>query len=327
MVLRITFSRGIIGPSLKGQYYSYTSQHGEVTASWPQKRGRKSNDLDKLNKKLFKDACIATKIMAPDFIAYHAENAKGTPMLPRDALIAALFGKGPVIHLPNGQRRIPMATRVDMSMMMDNIAWRAGSILWRNEEVWEGLDPPDEYKVLVYDPELGPYWADPSSVASGKSWIMPIGTNLTSHASPCKGNKWTLWADIVVDALQARHTVGSGVTFNWSIYRVNSTGGILEIIFDAANPAPGAGGDQMSVFTMPSPLTLLAGNQYMICIRVPGLGNTYNLGVRNGGLVSPNLGLYPDEARYWCTKQAPAVGDSFTFDSSTSLYMVGFRGQ
>jgi len=150
--------------SLRGSHYVYESKAGTIIANWPPKRPGEKSEAQLHSMKLFKEACEALKRMSAGQQNYARENAKGTPFLPRDALMACLYGNGPVIGLRTGAKLRPMAVRVNTSLLFDNIAWEPGSMLFRGADFWEGIPPGNNGQVLTYtDANHAPTWQAGSS--------------------------------------------------------------------------------------------------------------------------------------------------------------------
>lgn len=325
MVIRTTWVRGQIGPSLKGRFYSYRQGEREIVSSWPRPQKRQPTEDEAATRRLFKECCVAMKVMHPAFIAYAAEDSKGKPMLPRDALMAALYGKGPVFFLPDGTRRIPMATRIDMSTMMDNIAWEPGSLLYRDEDMWVGLAPPDEPSFLVFDPAQGFIWVSEPGGGGTKVWSNCNGRTARNANTTCKGVIFEPFEDITIDAVNFLAGFAAGNQYKWSIYEVGPTEIILSILGDGNLPIPSTSADRIFVGYLPAPLILLAGHRYMVCCRQPTAVATNNTEIRYGDRVPSPLALWPGFASFGIAKQNPVVGDQFVFHSSTQIYSAGVR--
>lgn len=327
MVIRVTGKRGRIGPSLKGRLYSYTSLAGEITASWPKGPGKARTPIQAFNMEMFRQACIALKLMPGAFLDFGRRNAIGTPMLPRDALMAALYGKGPTIYLPGGRIIRPMATRVDMSMVMDNIAWRKFSMLVRYDDLWEGLDPPEEASILGFDPVTGPQWLLASDFGSSKIWQRPVRANLVGHNHNCKGTRVVAVEPILVDRLSILHEIGAGQTFWWSVYRTSPAGVIQEILCDFPSSVPTVGGWQYVEDPVPTPFFIGNSEEYVFCARLPGQAGSFNTPIQRGGLMQMVLPLMPWQGIRAVASSNPVVGDTMTLVTDTQNTSIGFRGQ
>lgn len=150
-----------IGPSYRGRFYSYNTGHQIVHASWPTHMTNPKTAPQEAARMKFKLACWMMKALPPDIQKEFRETAKGTPFLPRDALLAAVYGKGPMIEFPDGTKVPNMATKVNMSEVLDNIAWKPGTVLYRDTNLWKGLPVPDEAAFLRFDPVTKrPFWGD-----------------------------------------------------------------------------------------------------------------------------------------------------------------------
>jgi hypothetical protein len=100
--------------------------------------------------------------MDPQFIALAREQVKGTPFLPRDPLLPALYGKGPPLKLSDGTRLNNMATRIDISDLFDCLYWKPGGIMLRGKDpdYWNGLDVGTDGQGLQVVDGM-PAWVDP----------------------------------------------------------------------------------------------------------------------------------------------------------------------
>lgn len=113
---------------------------------------------------LFRTACEAMKRLDPNFQNAAREASKDTPMLPRDVLMAALYGRGPVVYLTNGERLVPMPRRIEMSEMLDNLSYTPGAMMFRGPYAWEGIQPGLTGQVLSYrEGGASPQWVTPQS--------------------------------------------------------------------------------------------------------------------------------------------------------------------
>jgi hypothetical protein len=327
MAIRTGFKRGSIGPSLRGRFYTYGSVHGDVVASWPAKRPKFLSDDQEASKKMFADCCLAMKLMWGDFIAYAAENSKGTPMLPRDALMAALYGNGPVIKYPDGTRVIPMASRINMSMMMDNLAWEPFSLLWRDEDTWTGLSAPLDTGALVFDPAQGYIWVNLNDITGGSPWHLHTQMTSTAINANSKGNQYIPFQDIVLQTL----TIGGAWNMEAGIFAfiwrmTPGTDQLAEKLWEEELYLTPGGGSKMWVLNIPD-IVLLAGQRYWIGARTAGASNTANTIIRTAGPTFGGLPIFPDPARYHLAQADPQPGHTLTFGSTTSVFAVGLKGR
>lgn len=153
--------RGQIGPSLRGLIYQYERDGLWVTSKWPKKRGKVATTRQKQAQQAFKDCTLAMKMTAAPIQLFHRVAANGTPMLPRDTLMAALYGNGPTIPFYDGKVIKPMRNKVLSSTVLDALGWDPGTILFRGEEYWEALPPGGDGQFLAYDADTKkPLWVD-----------------------------------------------------------------------------------------------------------------------------------------------------------------------
>lgn len=183
MALSDYIKRGQIGPSLKGQYYQYERNGRWVTANWPKKRGPARSQKQKNAEIAFAEACFAMKRTASEIQMFHRENAKGTPMLPRDSLMAALYGNGPAIHFYNGKVIKPMANKYLASTVLDAIGWEKGMLLYRSEDTWEPVPKgPNGYVLTFNATDAKPEWKAPAAAGGSGLYIStPMATGVNNQ--------------------------------------------------------------------------------------------------------------------------------------------------
>ncbi len=283
MVIRVTGKRGGIGPSYRNAFYSYDMNGISKTCAWPPKRGKPRSEAQAFSQELFAECCRAMKRMDAGFINYAREDAVGTPMLPRDALMAAHYGRGPTIILNNGERRFSMATRVDMSMLMDNIAFKPGSILFRgSDDLWIGLDPGGVGQVLTMTDPLTPAWSDPEAGGSG-SWFSNAPSTLSTSAAATKAN----WVRMLLDSELIRfcvvHSWLSDDEVRARVWRINASGDILEQHLDQPVTTTRDGTMRTATIVLENPITMPADYRFAIGFSVVNKGDASPLRVYNAG--------------------------------------------
>lgn len=174
------------GPSLRGRFYVYESKAGTVAVAWPKKRGGPRSQAQADTMAMFKQACDAMKRMDPDLIVNAMNATKGTQFLPRDPLMAMLYGRGPTFMLTDGTRIVPMAERIDISQLLDNLAWDKGTILLRSTDLWIGLAPGTNGQVLTMLGADVARWqtpATPPSPGTAAYLGAPLGGNVASRVT------------------------------------------------------------------------------------------------------------------------------------------------
>lgn len=327
MVIRATFKRGTIGPSLRGRFYSYGSAHGEIVATWPKKRPGFYSDDQEFSKKLFADCCVAMKVMNGEFIRYAYEDSKGKPMLPRDALMAALYGRGPVIRKADGEVLRPMATRLDMSMLMDNLAWEEWSMLYRDQDTWQGLSAPETTGFLAFDPAQGYLWVESANVSGGQVWQLHGAMGTTNINQNAKGNQYIPFEDITLSQISIGGAWNNEAGIYAFIWEITTSGDTLvsklweeELYLQA--------GSSNRIWHMPVPdIILQSGHRYWIGVRTSTGVATANTIIRTAPPAFGGLPIFPDPARYQLSSNNPAPGASLTFGSASSVFAIGLKGK
>lgn len=133
---KLTGKRGV---SLKKAMYVRTWRGKLVVCKWP--RGKSGNiDAGTLERmETFKNANLLAKYLIPQQQIVAREVTDGTPLLPRDLLIAAMYGRLWSLTTEDGRTINSVAAANDVSQNLDIIAQTPGDMLVRGVDGWERL--------------------------------------------------------------------------------------------------------------------------------------------------------------------------------------------
>lgn len=327
MTIKITNKRGGVGPSMKGHFYSYERNGKLVLVPWPKKGKRFRSEAQEVAKRLFREACDGLKRMDAKFLNYARENVKGTPMLPRDALMAAGYGRGPTIQFPDGRRIYSMATRIDMSMLLDNIGDQEGAMLYRGpDEFWVTLPPGEANQFLSVDENGFPKWVTaPSSGGGGGGWFIQTASSVGTTARMTIGHKLYTRVDLAISQILINHMFSASENYGWGVYAVNASNVITAVLGEGGIDPPRNGTQRYFAFHPPEPVEIPQGTNFVVCIRrldavtPPAMKLTYRAAE---SLFLPVL----SDGNWWSMDSGfPAVGNAFIV-SSGSKYCISFQG-
>lgn len=293
MALSDYVKRGQIGPSHKSSFYTYERNGRWVVVKWPKKRGKPRSEAQALTQTVFKAVCDAIKNTAAEIQTFHRENAKGTPMLPRDTLMAALYGNGPTVTFYSGKVIKPMANRLLASTVLDALAWEEGTLLYRGPDYWEAVPPAADGQVLSYSDELKrPVWVEAGGGGFGKPglWIGAGSTN--TGLQKFKGN---IIQPLIAVTLEA-------VWFASWTNRQSQIKGLRIVFIDAANQITSLEYDDAAVYTstgdmemvrvpLSVPVNVPAGQKVGIFLYAADGISTTACGVYTGPQISFNFPL------------------------------------
>lgn len=327
MVIKTADKRGGIGPSMRGLFYSYEKDGKYIASAWPPKRGKPKTEAQEQSQALFKEACQGLKSMDAHFIEYARKDCKGKPMLPRDALMAMGYGRGPTIELLDGRKMRAMATRVDLSELLDNIAWEPGTILYRNsEDMWVGLSPGLQGEVLTVDENRMPYWTlVETEPGGGGAWEVRPPRGYTAPVQPTVGIKILKPIWLTITQISFVHSFTPGNQYRLRIYGLTGDRQISSIMTDVAIDVFADSTERRHTHKLSDPIVLMPNTPVMICIsRVGGTGNTLcQIHQQNSATF---YGVGGPESRYFETPSVnPAVG--LTFNQFTGgAYAISWQG-
>lgn len=96
-------------------------------------------------------------------------------LYPRDLYTAAMFGRGFGITLPDGRTIMPARSLFDLSRTLDIFDNRSGSILFRDQRLWQSLGPGEPGQVIQRH-ATRPFvrWTNPPAVDTGVNKLFTL---------------------------------------------------------------------------------------------------------------------------------------------------------
>lgn len=325
MALSDNNRRGQVGPSLRGLIYQYERNGVWVTSKWPKKRGKVATAKQKEAQEAFRAVMRAMKLTAADIQSFHRDASKGTPMLPRDTLMAALYGNGPTMRFYSGKVIKPMANKLLSSTVLDAIGWERGDILYRGENSWEVLKKPPQEAVLFYDQGTNkPLWVDAAAVGGNGGYWMPNDTGQRSGLALSAGILFTMLDDRILREIWCIDNNDAGTQLRAGVYECTPAGVVLAVLYDQPVAGVSPGGHAYRKHPMAPEIALEAGKTYSVMFRkvagsTPG-GSSWAI----GGLQWPQL---PIQSTYFSTSLSsgnPGVGDNLA-PTTGWRYSFGIR--
>lgn len=125
------------GLSIRGRVIFDTVRGVPRVRPWPPKKPTKPGTPRHFTAKAFGAANRACKVTASVFYGEHWTATRGTPLLPRDLMIAFMYGRAFALTLTDGRIIRSMATRSDVSKSLDMLGNEPGSSLRRGLKFWE----------------------------------------------------------------------------------------------------------------------------------------------------------------------------------------------
>ena len=134
---------------LKGAYYGRRTpslgkrivvreHRGQIVLqAWPRKSKRPLHPTTIEANEKFRQANLLTKYVSADQQILAREASEGTPLLPRDLLIAAMYGRLWAIDIVGEGTLYSLAMASDVSQNLDIIGQLPGDTLARADETWE----------------------------------------------------------------------------------------------------------------------------------------------------------------------------------------------
>lgn len=169
-------------PSLRGAFYIRPGRGGMVAVGWPKPPKQRLSPRQQEAVAKFKEAAILAKHAPAEDQMRSRQLAEGSQFLPRDLQYMAIYGRLATLFFTNGQRRYQLASRYELTELLDILGFEPGSVLFRGPEFWEALPPGQVGQVLTAGDAGTPVrWANPSGTANvgGFDGATILGTTTT----------------------------------------------------------------------------------------------------------------------------------------------------
>lgn len=261
---------------LKGPYYGRRSPslmkhlvvrewRGQIVlAAWPRKAKRPLHPKTVEANEKFRQAQILSKYLISQQQVLAREASEGTPLLPRDLLTAAMYGRLWAIDIVGEGTFYSNAMVSDVSQNLDIIGQTPGDTMARAAEGWEAVAGGETGQVLTSQgPDQKPTWAGAAGGGGSKAF-----TSIELSAKNTGANSARGWVFTPLLPLSISHAVVSHTEINTATYKVvifTTTGNTVNAVVAATPIFTGtANGDRTRLFTFDNPVPLVAGTEYVI---------------------------------------------------------------
>lgn len=153
-------------PSMRRAVSFAPGRAGMIARAWPNNTKRKLSPKQQEAVEAFREAALIAKYAPATDQMRSRELARGSQFLPRDLQYMAIFGRLCTLYFKDGQRRYQLASRYDLTELLDILGFKPGSILLRGPEFWEVLEPPEDPSLLI-SASGKPQWATPGQAGVG----------------------------------------------------------------------------------------------------------------------------------------------------------------
>lgn len=309
---------------------------GRLVMRMKQPKGLKvTNPIQKQNNNVFAWCCKAS-IYSIDLDRIAAEfGSQGTMYLPRDILVAAMYGtlvqvttnKGKVYR---GARTLP----ADIQYLLDQLSDQVGAMLVRGTDAWIGIGTGAATQVLTANgPGLIPNWQDATG-GGGSGYQMgavtATGTTPNTDAYACKATQYCPNVAIDVAGVWQQTDGIPGATYSALIAPIGTninapTISAAPTIGPITTPSLEPSWFSWMYLPFTAPITLQAGTKYAVgSIRQDGSATTSNhvFVAESNGILMAAPGLTAQSLNM--ANLTPAIGDTFGF--SGHQYFANAQG-
>lgn len=260
-------------PALRGALTIQPTRAGLVAKAWPKKRGKRLPPKQAEAMERFKEAAIICKYAPSADQLQSRKLARGSQFLPRDLQYMAIYGRLATLFFTNGERRYQMASKVDITELLDVLGFAPGTILFRGKDYWEALEPGFEGAALTIQDGL-PAWGE-SGGGGGAGFAPPItvlagslGETQASYST--KGSVLIPRENFHTKRVQCHfQSFASLPDYQATIARLDGTGPTAQVVEIVATSDPtviNADADMVQNFDWDDPVELIAGQPYLIAL-------------------------------------------------------------
>lgn len=212
----------------------------------------------------------------------------------------------------------------EIQLLLDTITDEVGALLVRGAGGWRPLLPgPVDYILKTNGPSQLPSWTPPASNPVFWNWFISQCPTRNDIGAASIGTRVAPFWDFTIDQAAFYGTKKPSATYWCSLYRVDSTDHILEIMDDFECTQILNAGTGPSLVPLSAEQTLLRGQRYILAFRQVGLGSSaaFNIGIADQYFSGFPSNYWNDGMRM--TKEVPIVGDAF--DHPGQSYFCAFR--
>lgn len=310
-------------PSLRGAFLIRPGRSGQVAQGWPKPPKKRKSKKQQDAIAAFKEAAIIGKFAPAEDQMTARRLSHGSQFLPRDLQYMAIYGRLCTLFFTNGRRVYQLASRYDLTELLDILGFAPGSILFRGPEFWETLAAPEELSVLIAG-GFNLYWQTPAEAglgggaASGASILGGNSTNTGTGFS--KGRVFTPRESLRISDIYAS-VGGSGSSKNLTAFiaPLDGTTAPYTVIAPAAysDPVPFAPtSPELLRFPFPDDTYVLGGVSYAFGVSTDNPIATADIHMTQGtgtaAFVQPTIPVDVTGGIIASADRVPTTGTTFT---------------
>jgi len=182
----------------RGGFIINDGKFGPYASKWPKKRGKAKTPYDRFRQKEFGIAAtMASNPMDLDYICAES-SVKGTHLVPRDWLLMCTMGLAYVITLEDGTEYVPYRhVTNNPQYVFEQLTSDPGSIIYRGQDYWYGLNPGNAGQVLTMRDGL-PSWQFVSGGGSNYAKRTSL-RRTTNQAAQSAATRKVIWESALID--------------------------------------------------------------------------------------------------------------------------------
>lgn len=293
-----------------------------VLATWPKKRGRNIHPTTREQNLKFAEANYLAKYADAETQVLAREVTAGTPLLPRDLLVGAMYGRLWAIDVIGEGTLYSEAMVSDVSQNLDVIGQKPGDILARGISAWTRVPGSTAGRVLTSQgPTLPPVWAAPAGVGGLGAMTAIVNRANSGGATATKGWVFIPLIDMSVSALIIDHTEVNGATYKGTIFTTDGDD-VDTVLAQTAEITGTANAAKRQALEFASPVPLTKGVEVVACTtRTDGTGTTvYTVAFDN----APKYPVAPTTGEFEISMASadPAATETFSRGSSGTPFCV-----
>jgi hypothetical protein len=205
----------------------------------------------------FGAACRATKVTDAHWYGDIWQATRNTTLLPRDLMIAAMYGRAFAVVMPDGRITWAMSAVSDVSKSLDVLGSTVGSILVRGVDWWEAVPPSAQLPQWFWNATYNSRPAPPAPSAYAWKGIIVVDRETLDIKGVAAAPQWV-----------------NNATYKVAICLLNASNVIQNVWLSAAYTATD---NTHRPHYWPLAVTLNVSSKYFICVGRTDSTTTYPL--------------------------------------------------